>query len=66
MRALYFGSGRQYQQRQQQQQQYARGNTTNARYGEVKVDYIPEDEIKKRKSTSQSKDGEYVDYEEVK
>lgn len=67
MRALYFGSGRQFQQRQQQYQKpNSRGNTTYARNGEVKVEYISEDEIKKRKSSSTNKGGEYVDYEEVK
>ena len=64
MRALYFGSGRQYQQRQQQQ--YRSRTTTNARHEEIRVDYIPEDEVKKRKSSSGKKGGEYVDYEEVK
>jgi hypothetical protein len=62
MRALYFGSGRQYQQRQQ----YSQRTTSNARHEEIKVDYIPEDEVKKRKSSSGKKGGEYVDYEEVK
>jgi len=62
MRAMYFGAGRQYQQRQP----YNRGNTTDVRHEEIKVDFIPENEIKKRKSNSNPKDGEYVDYEEVK
>ena len=66
MKALYFGSGRQFQQRQQYQKQNNRGNTTYARNGEVKVEYISEDEIKKRKSSTTNKGGEYVDYEEVK
>jgi len=62
MRALYFGSGKQYQQRQA----YDRRSTTNARHEEIKVDYIPEDEVKKRKSSAGKKGGEYVDYEEIK
>ncbi len=66
MKALYFGSGRQFQQRQQYQQQYQRGKTTYARNGEVKVDYVPDEEIKKRKSSNTNRGGEYVDYEEVK
>ncbi len=62
MRALYFGAGKQYQQRQP----FNRGNTTDVRHEEIKVDYIPEDEVKKRKSSATTKGGEYVDYEEVK
>lgn len=63
MRALYGASGR--QQYQQRQQQYSKNNTTNGRYGEIKVDYVPEDELKKRRSSSTKKGGEYVDFEEV-
>lgn len=67
MRALYFGSGRQFQQRQQQyQQSQQRSRATYARNGEVKVDYVPDEEIKKRKSSNSTRGGEYVDYEEIK
>lgn len=67
MKALYFGSGRQFQQRQQYQRQYGRERTTTyAKNGEVKVDFVSEEEMKKRKSSRTNRGGEYVDYEEVK
>lgn len=34
--------------------------------GNVNIDYIPDEDKKKRKNTGNFKGGEYVDYEEVK
>lgn len=47
-------------QRAQQTQHRNQGND-----GDIKIDYIPEQELKKRRNKG-DKGGEYVDYEEVK
>jgi hypothetical protein len=47
---------------QQRQNQY----NNHRREGEINVDYVPEKDKSKRKGSSSSKSGEYIDYEEVK
>ena len=48
----------------QQQQPPPRQSTQQRRKGEINIDYMPDQQEKKRKS--RSKDGDYIDYEEVK
>lgn len=48
----------------QPQQKTSRQSTQQRREGEINVDHIPKD--KKRKHSSGSKEGDYIDYEEVK
>ena len=46
--------------RQQQRSRYQRPK------GDVNIDYVPEDQKKKGRSSQDFKGGDYVDYEEVK
>lgn len=48
---------------QPHQNQYKQTNQQK-KEGEINIDYIPKNE--KGRSTKNSKDGEYIDYEEVK
>ena len=48
----------------QTQQNHYRQATHQKREGEINIDYVPENE--KRRRRSGSKDGEYIDYEEIK
>ena len=45
-------------------QQAHRNQTPNRREGDIHIDYVPQDQ--KRRAGAGSKDGDYVDYEEVK
>ena len=48
---------------QPHQDQY-RQTAAKKREGEINIDYIPKDEKERRRGSS--KDGEYIDYEEIK
>ena len=47
-----------------QPQQQPRQAQPNKRKGEINIDYMPTD--KKRKSSAGSKEGDYIDYEDIK
>lgn len=48
----------------QQQQHYRQAQQPRKREGEINVDYMPKD--KRGRSNNGSKEGDYIDYEEVK
>lgn len=47
-----------------QAQQQSRQAQSNKRKGEINIDYMPTD--KKRRNSDGSKEGDYIDYEDVK
>ena len=47
-----------------QPQQQPRQAQSNKRKGEINIDYLPTD--KKRRNSTGSKEGDYIDYEDIK